>query len=68
MFADGHLKFCFSFTRDSYESFLLRHGSFSYINLLRESGRFFQQGMTERKQRAKESMRHKERVLKEECA
>ena len=32
MFADGRLKFCFSFTQD----------------LLRESGRFFQQGTTEK--------------------
>ena len=29
--ADSCLKFCFSFTRDSYKSFLLRHGSFSYV-------------------------------------
>ena len=29
--ADSCLKFRFSFTRDSYKSFLLRHGSFSYV-------------------------------------
>ena len=31
VFADSRLKFCFSFTQDSYKSFLLRHGSFSYV-------------------------------------
>ena len=31
VFADSCLKFRFSFTRDSYKSFLLRHGSFSYV-------------------------------------
>ena len=31
VFADGHLKIHFSFTRDSYKGFLLRHGSFSYV-------------------------------------
>ena len=31
VFADGHLKIRFSFTRGSYKNFLLRHGSFSYI-------------------------------------
>ena len=31
MFADSHLKLHFSFTRDSYKGFLLRHGSFSYV-------------------------------------
>ena len=29
--ADSCLKFRFSFTQDSYKSFLLRHGSFSYV-------------------------------------
>ena len=31
VFADGRLKFCFSFTQDSYKGFLLHHGSFSYV-------------------------------------
>ena len=33
MFADACLKISFSFTRDSYKGFLLRHGSFSYVIL-----------------------------------
>ena len=31
MCVDGRLKFCFSFTRDSYKGFLLCHSSFSYV-------------------------------------
>ena len=33
VFTDGRLKNCFSFTRDSYKGFLLRHYSFSYVKV-----------------------------------
>ena len=36
--ADSCLKFRFSFTRGSYKSFLLRHGSFSYVIYFVKSG------------------------------
>ena len=37
VFADSLLKFHFLFTRDSYNGFLLRHDSFSYVLLVTDT-------------------------------
>ena len=41
MFANGRLKYRFSFARDSYKGFLLHHGSFSYTLLIRKLQKVF---------------------------